>query len=406
MKAVLPLIIALLMLPTAATAQGCTALLTSDNPADFAAASALANKLGADIVSTPWGTLSDESVEQVIASKCTKALVVGGSVAVPDAENVLPQYNIAVERIGGADRYETSALTAERWETSLIVIVASGQDRDGISEASRKANSVGAPVVFVKSSGVPEPVADAIGKLKAEEATLIPAPDMDTASIDATIRERGITKVEITEIDTAKRTKTAIDEASAAILDAEAGIGEISDASSIAAFRLIENAREHLNFATHAQSGDGFSEAFSHATAARENAENSKMISSGTVVGNLKSAVDEAAREITGLVKKRIDIAEISGNPIGYSGREVQVIGTVLSDPVYIGEKTYIEMQDATGTIVIEKEGFLGPPVVETGDTIKVTGVVRLNPDYGGPRGQHSNLPAYIIEATRIEQVS
>lgn len=105
-------------------------------------------------------------------------------------------------------------------------------------------------------------------------------------------------------------------------------------------------------------------------------------------------------------VEGNIDIGELLINPSKYEGIDVLIAGVVLSDPVYIGKKTYIEMRDETGRIFVETEGFMGPPIVETGNTIKVTGAVRIDPAYGGPQGgEHSSLPFYIIVATEVETV-
>jgi hypothetical protein len=123
----------------------------------------------------------------------------------------------------------------------------------------------------------------------------------------------------------------------------------------------------------------------------------------GNISNIEQGAQTGAAEEVTG----NIDIGELLIDPAKYEGVEVLLAGEVLSDPVYIGEKTYIEMQDATGRIFVEIEGFMGPPLVENGDTIKVTGAVRIDPSYGGPHGgEHSDLPSYIIEATEVVQVS
>ena len=406
MRTAFSLFIALLVFPGLAYAGESAVILASDNPADFAAASALGEKLGLDVITTPWGTLSDESVQQIRASRRAKAYVVGGAAAVPGAEDTLAQYDISIERIGGEDRYETSALVAWKWDKSARVFIADGFDVQGIGDAAERARAADAPIVFVRRENVHHKVADAIAGLNVTEAVLIPAPDMDTSSIEASIRARGVTMIETVETDLEERARSAVREAEAAVLGAGANAREITDARSVVAFRLLERAREYLNYARGALGAERYGDAFGQAVASSENAENSARVSSGIVVGHLRTSVDGARAEIEALVKMKMDIGEIAGNPAKYWERDVQVTGTVLSDPIYIGEKTYIEMRDATGTIVVEKGGFMGPPLVEKGDTITVTGSVSINPSFGGPQGGvHSGMPSYIIEATKIEHV-
>lgn len=401
------LLLALLVLPGLAYAEVGAVILASDNPADSASAGALGGKLGLAIVTTPWGTLSDESVQKIRTSRYKKVYVVGGTIAVPEAEDVLAQYDISVERIGGGDRYETSALVAGKWGKSTRVFIADGFDTQGIEDAAEKARAQDAPVVFVMADEVSQAVLDAIDWLGATEAVLIPSPDMDTSIIDASVRARGVTKVETVETDLERRARSAVEEAKAAVLDAEANIGEITDAESMVAFRRLEMAREYLNYAQDALDAGEYGAAFGQAVASSENAENSLKVSSGIVVGYLRRSADEARREIEALVKRRIDIGEIVENPVKYAEREVQVTGIVMSAPVYIGEKTYIEIQDATGTIIVEREGFMGPPLAEKNDTLTVTGTVLINPTFGGPHGGgHAGMPSYILRAEEIEHVS
>lgn len=406
MRATLSLFIALLVIPGLAYAGESAVILASDNPADFAAASALGEKLGLDVITTPWGTLGDEPVQQVRASRRAKAYVVGGTVAVPGAEDTLAQYAISVERIGGEDRYETSALVAGKWDKSARIFIADGFDVQGIGDAAERARAVDAPIVFVRRENVHQAVADAIAGLNATEAVLIPAPDMDTQSIEASISTIGVTKVETVETDLEERARSAVEEAEAAVLRAGANASEITDAGSVVAYRLLERAREYLNYARGALGAERYGDAFGQAVASRENAENSARVSSGIVVGHLRTSVDGARAEIEALVKMKMDIVEIAEDPVKYGERDIQVTGIVLSDPIYIGEKTYIEMRDATGTIVVQKSGFMGPPLVKKDDTITVTGSVSINPSFGGAHGGvHSGMPSYILEATKIEHV-
>jgi len=407
MRAAFSLFVFFLLLPGMAFAAENAVILASDNPADSALAGALGDKLGLDVITTPWGTLSDESVQEIEASGYKKVYVVGGTVAVPDAEDTLAKSDISIERIGGRDRYETSAIVAGKWDKSTRVYIADGFDTRGIEDASAKARVKSGPIVFVRKDEVSQAVLDAIGELGAQEAVLIPSPGMDTAAIGEDIKNMGAIKVGAVETDLEGKAQSAVEEAEAAVLSAEAGAGEITDANSMVAFRRLEMARVYLNYAQNALDAGEYGESFGNAVASKENAEYSFLVSSGVVVGVLSVYVDAARRDIESLAKTNPDIGDIVENPVKYAQRDIQVTGIIMSDPVYIGEKTYIELQDATGTIIVEKAGFMGPPLAEKEDTITVTGSVTLNPGFGGPHGgDHSGMPSYIIEASEIEHVS
>jgi putative cell wall-binding protein len=396
-------ILALLLVPQAAFAEECTAVLSSDNRADFAAASVLALRNDFALVTTPWGRLSTDSIQGLEATGCGHVYVIGGTTAIPGAEEALAAAGMAVERLGGADRYETSAHVARTWKTSLIVFIASGRDGQGISDAVDRANAVGAPVIFIRDGEVPPSAGGAIASIRARDARLVPSPAMDTPAIDTALRGMGITDNHIAKIDKRERAENAIIEANAAISGAGQMLGDITKTNARAAHSLLEAAKGHVDAAHYAFENGDYGEAFGRATSAGENAENSRKISSGIIAGYLRNIVTEEMDGSTGPIT---DIVEISVNPFKYHGTKIKVKGEVQSDPVYIDKKTYIELQDKTGRIFVEKEGFAGPPVVNRGDSIEVTGSVKISPSYGGSHGtEHENLPTYIIEAEEIGQV-
>ncbi|WP_066038924.1 cell wall-binding repeat-containing protein [Herbiconiux solani] len=77
------------------------------------------------------------------------------------------------ERIGGADRYETSVLTAKRVQpgTATIVYIASGENFADALSASAIAAQRGAPLMLAMSTSVPKVVADAVSDLRATAGT-------------------------------------------------------------------------------------------------------------------------------------------------------------------------------------------------------------------------------------------
>jgi putative cell wall-binding protein len=270
-------------------------ILVSDNPADLAIAQSLGERLGIEIVVTPWGTLSDEAVAEIEASGATQVYVIGGEVAVPDVE---VRIKVNVNRLGGKDRYETAARVAREWSAADEVVIVDGYDEEGIREALAKARVKGVPVLFVKPDEVPEEVGKAIEALGCRAAVMVPAPNMAREKVKEKIRGHGVEEVNETAVDPEVRAAKAIARAEEAIAQAEASASELTDAKSVAAARLLINAKRHLEEARDAFDAKDYGRAFGLATAAKVQAEAALKISQGTVVGNFKRAVAEAEQEI------------------------------------------------------------------------------------------------------------
>lgn len=305
----LPVLLTLLVLSGIASAQTNVIILVSDNPADLAAANALAEKINVKVVVTPWGTLSDEAVQKITASGAAEVYVAGGSVAVPDVE---VKIKIKVKRFAGDDRYHTSALIAREWKNCSEVFVAVGDDDKGIQDAGTKAKVKKCPVVFVRPDSVPESVAASMEKLNASTAVLVPTPNMQVAEIKSKIRARGIAEINETKIDFKQRAAKAIEDAEAAIARAEGNTTEVADGRTTAAARLVINAKKHLETAKTAFDAGKYGEAFGLATAAKNQAENSIKISQNIVVGTFKRDVSEAEEDVKARgpakIKGEIDI--------------------------------------------------------------------------------------------------
>ena len=270
-------------------------VLVSDNPADYAVAQLLAQKLNATLVVTPWGTLSDEAVAEVEASGATMVYVVGGPVAVPDVE---VKIKIKIKRIAGKDRYETAAMAASLWNETEEAIVVEGTDEFGIKEALEKAKAKGVPILLVKRGEVPEGVEKAIEKLRAKKLHLIPAPDMNITIIEKRFRERGVAEINETHVDFEERAAEAIEEAREAIAKADFNTSNITSGWELAAARLLLNARMHLEQAEAAYNESRYGEAFGLAVAAKHEAKAAGKMLEHVAPGYFKRHVEEAEKDI------------------------------------------------------------------------------------------------------------
>jgi len=293
-----------LLLSVPVFAQEQVAVLVSDNPADLAVARMLAEKLGAELVVTPWGTLSQQAVEQIEASGAEVVYVVGGEVAVPDAEQELEKLNVEVRRLAGRDRYHTAALVARLWGSAEKAVMVEGYDEEGIQEALENARRMGMPLLFVKPEGVPEEVEEALENLSCREVVLIPAPHMMRERIRERLRVKGVEKVNVTLVNAEERARKAIERAEEAIERAEEALGtenlsyEELDGRKVAAIRLLINAKKHLDAAEDAFDAGNYGMAFGMAVAAKAKAEAALKIQEGVVVGNYRRCVEDAEEEM------------------------------------------------------------------------------------------------------------
>ena len=130
-----------------------TVILTNgSNFADALSVSSAAAQLGLPVVYVN-GTISETVKTFITESKATKAIILGGESAVSaDTEKAVAAMGLSVERIAGADRYETSTAIAEYFAdcyTGAAVTFATGKDFPDALAGGVYAAYVGAPVVLL-----------------------------------------------------------------------------------------------------------------------------------------------------------------------------------------------------------------------------------------------------------------
>lgn len=135
-------------------------LATSVTYPDALAAAPWAAQLGAPLLLSKPGGLSSHVVAELERLRPSSVLVIGGPTALgqgvlDDVQATLP--TALVERIGGTNRYETSAIIAEHviQDSSAEVYVASGENFPDALVLSALAARENAPLVLVKQGSVP-----------------------------------------------------------------------------------------------------------------------------------------------------------------------------------------------------------------------------------------------------------
>ena len=123
--------------------------------------------------------------------KPAKIVVVGGTEAISaDVETALGSYARTVQRIGGADRYETSSLIAQLYpQGAPVVFVATGQDYADALTAGARAGRDGVPIVLTRGDGLSSKAAEALTALAPKSVVVLGGDTVMSEEVVAAITE-------------------------------------------------------------------------------------------------------------------------------------------------------------------------------------------------------------------------
>ncbi|MCH3965053.1 MAG: cell wall-binding repeat-containing protein [Clostridium sp.] len=144
-------------------------LASGENYADALCAAPLAKKHDAPILLTGSKTLNSTVKTEINRLKATHVIEIGGKGAISDSiENELKSsMSLNVTRIGGADRYETSAAVAKELGSFDKVVLAFGQGYADALSIAPVAASQGYPILLTSRNAVPKAVSEYITSKKA-----------------------------------------------------------------------------------------------------------------------------------------------------------------------------------------------------------------------------------------------
>ncbi len=148
--------------------------------ADALAASGLAGCYGGPLILTTPGALSAEARDEIVRLRATHAVIVGGEGAVSQdvAETLADDLGLTVDRIGGADRYETAAMIADEIMTMTgtrfekTAFIARGDDFADALAVSPQAYYNRFPILLVSPAAMPPVTAEALGDMDIETAVI------------------------------------------------------------------------------------------------------------------------------------------------------------------------------------------------------------------------------------------
>jgi putative cell wall-binding protein len=155
--------------------------------------------LGAPVLLVEPGSIPAEVSAEITRLGATKAVVLGGTGAVSSKVAAdLATAGLSVERIGGGDRYGTSALIALRLrdasgETTLpTVFVATGAGYADALAAAPVAARLRAPILLTRQEKLPEPTAGALESLGTTRAVVLGGVGAVGPNVVARLSSEGI----------------------------------------------------------------------------------------------------------------------------------------------------------------------------------------------------------------------
>ena len=175
-------------------------LVGQDSFADSLTASVLAEKMDVPILLTESGDISPEVLLEMQRLKSEEVLILGGEKSVsPKVEEKLKAMKVKVERISGKDRYETSAIVAEKvFEVagrSKSVIMTSGEDYPDALAIAPVAARDGKPILLVKKDYVSPQISDILKYDSINNVTIVGGEKSVSKDIENRFMKSEVTRI-------------------------------------------------------------------------------------------------------------------------------------------------------------------------------------------------------------------
>lgn len=166
-------------------------IATGENFPDALSSAPLAAALRAPILLTKASLLPEAVVQEIQRLGASKAYIIGGTGVVSDSvKDRLVSLGLQVERIGGRDRYETSALIAEKIVAVLSktkfyrVYIVTGENYPDALSISPVASSEASPILLVKKDVLPAKVSEFINKFTVRNCVIVGGEGVISKSVE------------------------------------------------------------------------------------------------------------------------------------------------------------------------------------------------------------------------------
>lgn len=176
-------------------------LATADNFPDALASTALAAASDAPLLLTRSRELPGEVADEIERLEAGRVVVLGGHAAVPaEIDRQLRDLGVSVQRVFGADRFETAGEVAVETGPSPAdeVVLALGSHpepeqawADAVAAGALAASDDRVPVLLVIHDGVPDPTEAALASLDPERVTVVGGEEAIGSAVVETVEELG-----------------------------------------------------------------------------------------------------------------------------------------------------------------------------------------------------------------------
>ncbi len=169
-------------------------LCNGRNFPDALSAAPLAKVLNAPLLLTEANALPPETATEIARLAPGKIWVIGGTSVVSAAVYTQLDATYDIERISGANRYETSAAVARRYEeiagadAVFKAFFAYGEDYPDALSVGPVAGAAKGPVMLVQKDAVPPSIADAVDDLNITIGYIVGGTGVVSASTDTALR--------------------------------------------------------------------------------------------------------------------------------------------------------------------------------------------------------------------------
>lgn len=175
-------------------------LVSQDSFADSLTASVLAEKLNIPILLTDSKSVSPEVLLEMQRLKTKEVLILGGESAISKSvEEKLKEMKLVVERLSGSDRYETSALVAEKvYKFSghdKGAIIASGENYPDALSIAPVAARDSQPILLVKNNEIPKRIEDVLVYNSVKNVTIVGGEKSISDNVEKKLKTRNLTRI-------------------------------------------------------------------------------------------------------------------------------------------------------------------------------------------------------------------
>jgi len=165
-------------------------LIRDDSLADALTSVPLSYKYNAPVLMTPAQDLPQSLLAEINRLEAERVIIIGGKEAVsPNIASLLQNLGYMVERIAGADRYDTAARIAARFDSADTVYLAYGQGEADALAASSFAARKGIPILLTEKNTVPQATQEQLERLDPLQVVLLGGQGVIGSAVEEALKK-------------------------------------------------------------------------------------------------------------------------------------------------------------------------------------------------------------------------